>query len=170
MHAEIVVLRLIHVLGGIFWVGTAVFVAAFLLPAMGAAGPASSAVMGGLIRRRMFTIVPVVALATMLAGLRLMWINSTGFAASYFASNGGRTYATGAILALVAFTLFLVVNHPAIGTMTRLGQQLAQAPEHERAPILAEMAAVRAKVTKASTAAATLLALTAVAMAVGRYM
>lgn len=170
MHMEIVALRLIHVLGGIFWVGTAVFVAAFLLPAMGAAGPASSVVMGALIRRRLFTIVPVVAVATLLAGLRLMWINSTGFAASYFASTGGRTYATGADLALVAFTLFLTVNHPSIGAMTRLSQRLTQTPEPERAPILAEMAAIRARVAKASTISAGLLVLTAVAMAVGRYM
>jgi hypothetical protein len=146
------------------------FVAFFLLPAMGMAGPAAAPVMGALVKRKLFTIIPTVAVITMLAGLRMMWINSTGFEASYFAATGGRTYVVGAVLAVAAFTLFMVVNHPAIGRIMQLGQLLAQASEAERGPLMAQMNAVRARAGKASVAAAVLLTLAAVTMAVGRYL
>ena len=36
----ILLLRVLHIVGGVFWVGTAVFIAAFLGPSLRAAGPA----------------------------------------------------------------------------------------------------------------------------------
>jgi uncharacterized membrane protein len=170
MHAELLVLRVVHILGAILWAGTSLFVAFFLLPAMGMAGPAAAPLMGALVKRKLFTIIPAVAVITMLAGLRMMWLNSTGFSASYFAATGGRTYVAGAVLALAAFTLFMIVNHPAIGRMMQLGQQVAQASESERGPLMAQMNALRARAGKASLMSALLLTLAAVTMAVGRYM
>ena len=40
--AELIVLRLVHVLGGIFWVGAGLFNMVYLGPAMAAAGPAAA--------------------------------------------------------------------------------------------------------------------------------
>ena len=37
MQGELLVLRLVHVLGGIFWVGSALFMAIFLFPALASA-------------------------------------------------------------------------------------------------------------------------------------
>ena len=42
MIAEILVLRLVHVLGGMFWVGSGLFSTFFLLPALAGAGPAAA--------------------------------------------------------------------------------------------------------------------------------
>jgi len=170
MQAELLVLRVVHIFGAILWAGTSLFVSLFLLPALKSAGPAAAPVMGALMKRKLVVVIPTVAVITMLAGLRLMWLTSTGFSASYFASTGGRTYVVGAVLALAAFTLFMVVNHPAIGRMMQLGQQIAQAPEADRGPLMAQLNAVRARAGKASLGAALLLTLAAVAMAVGRYV
>ena len=72
MSTELVVLRLVHILGGIFWLGSGLFTTFFLIPALGRAGPAAAGpVMGALQQRRLFTVLPVVALLTILSGVRL---------------------------------------------------------------------------------------------------
>src|SRR5690242_10297384 len=103
MNYEILVLRLIHVVGGVIWAGTAIFIAVFLLPALGQAGPAGAPVMAGLVNRKVFVIVPIIAIVTMLAGLRLMMIVSGGFSADYFHSRHGMTYVFGAVCAISGF-------------------------------------------------------------------
>ena len=170
MHAELLILRIIHVVGAVIWAGTALFVSFFLLPAMGAAGPAAAPVMGALVKRRLFVIVPAIAVLTMLAGLRLLWLISDGYSAAFFASRPGMTYGTGTVVSIVAFTIFLTVNRPALGKMGPLQQQMAQMPEAERAPLMAQLSALRARTAAGSQAIAILLSIAAITMAIGRYM
>lgn len=170
MHAEFLILRVLHVGGAVVWAGTSFFVTLFLLPALGQVGPAAGPVMGALVKRRLFVVVPTVAVITMLAGLRMMWITSSGFSMAYFSTRSGMTYLVGSVLALAAFTIFLLVNHPAIGRSMQLGQQMAQAPESEKGALMAEMNAVRARAAKGSLGSTVLLALTLLGMAVARYL
>lgn len=170
MYAELLIMRIIHVGGAVLWAGTSLFVSIFLLPALGQVGPAAGPVMGALVKRKLFVAIPIVAVLTMLAGLRLMWITSSGFSAQYFSGRGGQMYSAGAIAAIAAFTVFMMVNHPAIGRVMQLGQQMAQAPEAERGAIAAQLNAVRGRAATGSTITAVLLGLAAVAMAVGRYV
>ena len=170
MSPELLVLRAIHVYGAVVWAGSSLFVAFFLIPAIGMAGPAGGPVMGALVKRKLFTIVPIVAVVTMLAGLRLMWLTSKGFSARYFSSALGQTYIVGATFALATFTLFMTVNYPAIGRMVALGQQIAAAPEAERGALTAQLNALRARTATVSKIAALFISITVVAMALGRYM
>lgn len=170
MHAELLILRIIHVVGAVLWAGTALFVSFFLLPAMGTAGPAGAPVMGALIKRRLFVIVPAVAVITMLAGLRLLWLTSDGYSAAYLAGRSGMTYATGTVVSIVAFTIFLTVNRPALGRMGPLQEQMARAAEADRALLMTQLNALRGRTAAGSQAIAFLLLIAAVTMAVGRYM
>lgn len=170
MNPELIGLRIIHVVGAILWAGTSWFMAFFLGPALATVGPAAGPVMAAIQKRKLFTIVPIVAVLVMLAGLRLLQIASNGFSASYFATRSGTTYVTGAVCALLAFTVFMSVSHPSLAKMMKLGPQMAQAPEAERGALMAEMNVVRARAGKASLATAMLLTLAAIAMAVGRYV
>ncbi|MHB8838687.1 MAG: hypothetical protein ACYC7F_07015 [Gemmatimonadaceae bacterium] len=170
MHAELLVLRIVHVVGSILWGGTAMFVAFFLMPAMGMAGPAGAPVMGALVKRRLFVIVPTVAVLTILAGLRLLWLASSGLGAAYWTTRSGMTYAIGAVCGIAAFTVFLTVSRPALGQMGQLQQQLSQASDAEREAIMSRMAAVRGRAAAASQVIALLLIIAAITMAVGRYV
>ncbi len=171
MHSELLVLRIVHVVGSILWGGTAMFVAFFLMPAMGMAGPAGAPVMSALVKRRLFVIVPTVAVLTILAGLRLLWLASSGFSAAYWTTTrSGMTYAIGAVCGIAAFTVFLTVSRPALGQMGQLQQQLSQASDAEREAIMARMAAVRGRAAAASQVIALLLIIAAITMAVGRYI
>ena len=171
MTAEILVLRLVHVLGGIFWLGSGMFTSFFLLPALAGAGPAAGAVMAGLQRRRLFTLLPVVAVLTMLSGLRLMWITSSGFAASYFETARGMTFASSGSAAIVAFVVGMALARPAAMRAAALGASVAAAPdESSRGALLAQLERARHRAAVAHGAAIGLLVIAAAGMAIARYL
>ena len=68
MDPLLVMLRLLHVGLGVFWAGTIFFIVLYLEPSVRAAGPAGGAVMQGLQERRLMTVLPVVALLTLVTG------------------------------------------------------------------------------------------------------
>ena len=168
---EFIALRLIHILGGIFWVGSALFTTFFLVPALTTAGPAAGAVMGALQQRRLFTVLPLVALVTILSGARLLWIASGGFRPEYFESGSGATFTIAAAASLVAFVLSIAVSRPMALRTARLAGQLAQAPEGEpRIRLAAELAQVRRRGAVATLIAVAMLLIAAAGMAVARYL
>ena len=170
MSVELLALRIIHVLGAIIWGGTSIFNAFLLGPAMALAGPAAGPMMGALRQKKMFTIIPTVAGITMLAGFRMMMLDSGGFSSIYFTQRSGITYTAGAVGAVIAFTIFMGMGHPAIMKVMALGQQIPQTPEAERGVLMAQMNAQRARAGFASKSSALVLVFTAMAMAIGRYV
>ena len=168
---EIIVLRLVHILGGVFWVGSGLFSAFYLNPALAKVGPAAGAVMVDMTRRRLFVVMPIIALLTILSGLRLMWIMSTGFSAAYFASAFGATYAAAGGAAILAFLLGIFVMRPTGTRIGAIGAALAgPADGNERSLLGAEMAALQRRSAWANRVNAVLLLLAAAGMAVARYV
>ena len=170
MLAELLVLRLVHVVGGVFWVGSALFTTFFLVPALAASGPSAGQVMGALQRRRLFTVLPAVALLTILSGGRLLWITSAGLSDSYLASAMGRAFIGSAVAAVVAFAVGIVLVRPAGTRAAALGAMLATVPESERAARIAEMNALRQRGAAWGAVALALLLASAAGMAVARYL
>ena len=169
--AELIVLRLIHVLGGIFWVGAGLFNLLFLAPAMAAAGPAAGPIMQVMKRRRIFVIMPTVALLTILSGLRLMMIVSGNFGGAYFRSDAGAAFAFGGACAIVAFVIGVAFAMPAQRRLGAIGPELAAAADDAtRARLQAEASRLQGRMRRAGPATAILLVLAAVAMAVARYL
>jgi uncharacterized membrane protein len=169
MAAELLVLRIIHVVGGILWVGAMAFNAFFLGPAMAASGPAAGQIAAQLQRRKMFVFMPVVAILTILAGLRLLMIASSRFGGNYFGSRSGMTFSAAAAVALIAFIYGMAVTRPAMGRVVALNQQAAAEPAN-RERIMAEIQATQQRAARSTTAVAWLLLVAAVGMAIARYM
>lgn len=170
ISAEVAVLRIVHVLGGVIWAGTSIFLTFFLSPVLKTIGPAAGAVMGGLANRKRFVIIPTIALAVMLAGVRMLMIASSGFQAAYFAAPQGKTYLVGLVGAVAAFVVFMAISHPSLTRVLALGPKMAQASEAERGAMMAEMNGLRARAGKASLVSTVLLITTILAMSLGRYM
>ena len=167
---EILALRLIHVLGGIFWVGAGLMNFLFLAPAMAAAGPATAGpVMQSMRRSGLFVVMPTVAVLTILSGLRLMMIQSGGFEAAYFQTSLGSTFAFGGGAAILAFLIGLGLAMPAQRRMAALGPQIGAADEASRPALQAEMARLQARLRVVGPIVTVLLVAAAVAMAVARY-
>jgi uncharacterized membrane protein len=171
MKAEILVLRLVHILGGIFWVGSLMYTSFFLVPVVRSSPAVAGPVMAGLQKRRLFVVLPIVALLTIASGSRLFMIDSAGFSDAYFATNVGRAYEAGGVAAIVAFLISMLVSRPAFVRAGKLGASLsAVMDEPGRLRIMAEMQRLNRRAAVANGVVLALLVLTAAAMATARYL
>ncbi len=169
MDVPLVLARLLHIVLGVFWAGTLIFNALFLIPAVRDAGPEGAKVAAGLMRRRFFEILPAVAGLTILSGFWLYWRASLGFQPAYMRSSTGMTYGFGAAAAILAFVLGVTIMRPAILRAAALSQAAAAAPSSDREAQLAKAQALRLRGAQAARIVAGLLAIATAAMAVGRY-
>ena len=168
---EFIVLRLVHVVGGLFWVGAGLFNFLWLAPAMMQAGPAAAPIMATLQRRRLFVVLPTVALLTILSGLRLMQLMSNGFSAAYFQTGPGATFGAAGGAAILAFLLGITVALPTQKRMGALGAALAQATDDAaREATRAEMGRLQRRLAVLGPVVTGLLVLAAAGMAVARYV
>ena len=167
----LILLRVTHVLFGVFWAGTAMFNAAFLIPAVRALGPAGGPVMQEIAGKRKLPVYFLVAgLLTVLSGFGLYWHDSQGFTNGFMRSRGGMTFGIGAVLALVAVFLGIFVVTPAAMRAGKLGAAIAAGGKPPTPEQAAEMQQLQATLGKMALVAAGLLTLTTIAMAVGRYV
>jgi hypothetical protein len=169
MDATLIILRLVHIVLGVFWAGTLIFNAWFLGPAMADAGPDAAKVGAGLMRRRLFDVLPVVGGLTLISGIWLYWRASLGFEPAYVHSPVGMTYAVGGLLAIIGFILGVVLMRPAVLRAARLAQSAASAPQGERELQLALAQQLRVSSARVGRIVAVLLLLSVCTMAVGRY-
>jgi len=169
MNALMITLRLLHILGGVLWVGMMFFSTFFMMPAIGEAGPEGAKVMAGVMRRRLPQIMPVTALVTILSGAWLYYRDSAGFQPAFMHSPMGMALGTGGVLAIVAFLIGVIVIRPNMMRAVALTQEAMQAPAAERESKMAQAAAARARGHTAELLVAFLLILAVAAMAVGRY-
>ena len=171
MTAEIIVLRFVHVVGGIFWVGAILLNSLFIFPALMEAGPAAMGpVMAGLQRRKLMAILPVVAVLTILAGARLMSIAAAGSDGAYFQSRTGVTLVIGALAGIVSFLIGMFVGRPTGARMGQVGARMARATDVERPALAAEIAMLQRRSNVASKTVTVLLLVAAGTMAVARYL
>jgi uncharacterized membrane protein len=171
LYAELLVLRLVHILGGITWLGSGIYASFFLIPALSATPPLMPQVMAGLQRRRVFIIIPTVGLLTVLTGIRLLWIDSAGFSDSYLSTGTGRTFSIGGLAAIIALLVQVFIQRPAGARLGAIAAALAasRAPE-EQQRLTAEADRLRRRNLLATTVAVRLGVLAAAAMAIARYV
>jgi len=171
MDVLVVVLRLVHVVFGVFWAGTLIFFAAFLIPAIQETGPDGGKVMAALQRRGVMNVIPVAAILTVVSGIWLYWRLSDGFSNAWMASPFGHATAGGGVLALIALVIGLAVMRPAALRVTALAAAMAANPDDPaNAARGTEAQKLRRRIATAGKTVAVLLALATVAMAVARYL
>lgn len=166
----ILVLRLLHIVLGTFWVGAILLNALFLEPATRAAGPAAMPVMQEMMKRRLLFWLPLTALITLLSGLALLWMQSDGFGPEWMGSRLGMAYSTGGTLAIVAFIIGFFVMRPAQLRMGALGASMPQLSGPDKEAAMAEVGRLRPRVTMTLRLVAVLLTLAVGFMASARYL
>src|SRR5262245_31349890 len=171
MEARLLVasLRLIHILGRIFWVAGVMVNTLFLLPAVRAVGPSAGPVLQFMMQRRRLPIWMNVAMGlTMLSGFGLY---------GFFASAGGgwarsrmaMVLGLGALFALGAAGIGGALIQPTTRKLAALGQQLQGAGGPPSAAAQEEMKGLQARLSKGLSFVLTFVLLAAAAMAVARY-
>jgi hypothetical protein len=133
------------------------------------AGPAvAGPIIANLRQRRMFTILPIVAILTILSGIRLMMIVSAG-TPQWFQSPMGQTFSFSGLFAILSFFIAIFIARPATMRMGKLSASPA-ADDATRELHAAQMRSLQSRATWSTQIATGLLILAAAGMAVARYV
>jgi hypothetical protein len=165
----LIILRLIHVLSGAFWIGAALFNVIFLVPTIRALGPTAGPVMQHLVQVKKMPIWLLGAgVLTFLSGLSLYWRASGGFSNGWMQSGPGRTFGLGAVFALLAILVGMLFTTPAAKRAGEIAASLgSQPPTPEKA---AELKAAQKRIGITSALATLFVFFATCAMAVARYI
>jgi len=162
-------LRLVHIVAGTFWVGSAVFGALILLPTARAAGPEGGRFLGRLMQR-MGPALGIAMLLTVIPGFMMYGRLSAGFNRAWVTSPQGLALGTGAVATILAIILGIAANAPTRGKILALSKSLdAQGGTPDTAKA-AQLAQLEARVERGAQLVAVLLVAAAGAMAVARYL
>jgi uncharacterized membrane protein len=167
---DFVVLRLIHVVGGAFWLGAAGTLFLFLQPTALATAPEGQRFMLHLLRNRHFSeVVLVDALLTGAAGAILFWRNTNGFELELMTQPQFLGFTVGAVAGAIALLLFLVVGYPAGRRIVAIADRLEverRPPSEDEQRILATAQRV---LNRLGPTVLVFLIVAAAAMATARY-
>jgi len=170
MDIYTIVLRLLHILAGVFWVGAIWMIAGFVMPTAEASAPDGPKFMQRLFQGRLPMVISAAAGTNILAGLLLYWKDSGGLRLDWITTRAGLTFTIGGLAAIVAFVLGIVVNKAAADRLGELGKAIQAAGKPPTPEQVVEMKLLQAKLSMGTKWAAALLTLALIAMAVARYV
>lgn len=111
-------LRAIHIVGGVLWVGGVVVVGLFLLPATQAVGPAAQPMMQFIMGRRKLPVYMMsLGIVTTLGGLLLFYRNVSLTGGAWARSPMGVGISVGAAAAILALIVGMAISAPAAKKM-----------------------------------------------------
>ena len=196
-QSVMLVLRVVHIVFGLFWAGTAVVLAAFVIPAARANGPAGGRLLQELMhRRRLSSWLATAAALTILSGAAMYWRIATDMHDAWIRSRPGMVLGFGGLMALIAAVLGGGVAAPTAKRLEALGRaaqaaapmpeptlayaapdaltlSLVELPPASAGPppeIVAERDRLQARLERVARAIAVLLVIAATCMAIARYL
>ena len=169
MITLMLLLRLLHILAGTFWVGATLVNAYFLLPSVRAVGPSAAPVMIQIMQQRRMQLWLNVAMSVaILAGLGLFGVHESSAHGAFSRSRMGMVLLVGAVLAIAAAGVGGAMVQPAGRKLGAIAQRAGSGPP--AADARGEVAALQARVGRGVNIMAVLLLLSAAAMAAARYL
>jgi uncharacterized membrane protein len=164
-----IILRLIHILAGIFWAGTAFLIAGFLIPTMRATGREGSVFIQHLMQtRRLQMFLGIAMLLTVLSGVTMYARLAAATHGAWAGTAPGIVYGVGAVAAILGGATGAFIGSSAGRRLAAIGSSLGvsgPSPEQQ-----AEMGRLQARIRVGTRVAAGLLTVSASAMAVARYL
>ena len=169
MDIYAIVLRLLHIVGGVFWVGTAWMIAGFLYPTANASAPEGPRFLQRLFQSRLPAITSAAAGINILAGLLLYW-KDTGLRLEVITQRPFLVFGIGGVAAIAAFVIGIAVTKPAADRLVALSKEIQAAGKPPTPEQVAELQQLGKRTFDAAKWVAALLAISLVAMAVARYL
>ena len=188
MNFLMVTLRLLHIIGGVFWVGAGLAMFFFIGPTLGATAEAGQKFAQHLMTQTRFTaIMTASAILTVLAGFILYWIDSDGFSSAWMLSGAGLGFGAGAFFGLIGLVFGLMVGNTngagaffgliglvfglmvgnTNGALAKLGSQIQGKPTPEQ---MAQIGSLRKRLAVVSPINAYALIIATLLMAIARYL
>jgi len=170
MNTLMIILRIIHIFSGIFWVGVSFFNIGFLTPTVQATAPESQKVMQHLTQKtRFLTATYTAATLTLLSGLIMYWILSD-FRIEYMTSGTGLVLAIGGIAGFVAWIIAIFVVRGIFGDMKAVGQAIQAQGGPPTGEQVAELQALSARLYRVGQWAVAILIIAVLAMSTAQYV
>jgi len=159
-------LRLIHILGGMYWFGALMAMYFFVTPTAMATGDAGQQFMKQLGGKSGFSSsILVAAFSAAIAGAWLYWIDSNGLQSAWMTSSSGIVFGVGGFFGAIALTLGIIANRT-MAAVGKLGAQIQGKPTPEQMARMQALQKIIGMVMKYTTYS---LIVSAVCMALARY-
>ena len=159
-------LRIIHIVGGVFWVGGTLMMTFFIGPTVGAIGESGQKFVGHLMNNLKFSNRMAIASgSTVLAGLVLYTLDARA-GETWLRSSFAIGLGIGAIFALIGFVAGILIGRT-IKAMVQLGGQIQGKPSADQ---MTRLQALQKRQTTYSMVSTVTLILATVFMAIARYL
>ena len=169
MDIYVIVLRIVHIFAGVFWVGAAWMIAGFLNPTAKQTGPAGQPFMQKLFQGRLSMVISAAAGLNVLAGALLYWKDSAGFRLVWIGTPVGIGFTAGAVVGLIAFGIGTGVTGPAARKLAALGMTIQTGGKPPTAEQGVALQKLQQKLSVTAQWTAVLVALALFFMATARY-
>jgi hypothetical protein len=164
-------LRVMHIVGGVFWAGAAMTLYGFVVPTAAATRPESSRFMQHLAGASGLSAwMTIAAIVTTVAGLALASPLGGAVGPGFMHTPRGIALALGMLLGLGAFLEGMFVTMPAANGLGELGRAAAANGGKLDAGQSARLEALRTRMVRAGTRGAWMLGITATLMAAARLL
>jgi uncharacterized membrane protein len=132
VYTLMIVLRLIHIIGGVFWVGTSLLFDFFIIPSIRAADEVGKKSFSQLlIKTHLGEAHGISAILAALAGAGLYWIDSQGFTSAWTRSAAGFGFGIGGIFGFFAL-ISSILNAVPLRTLAETAAQIQGSPTPEQ--------------------------------------
>lgn len=159
-------LRIIHIVAGVFWVGGTLIMTFFVGPTVGATGESGQKFVGHLMNNLKFSNrMSTAAGLTILAGLILFGLDARAGAA-WLRSGFATGLSIGAAFAIIGFVFGIMIGRTT-KAMAELGAQMQGRPTAEQ---MSQMQSIQKQQATYSKLSATALILATTFMAIARYL
>jgi uncharacterized membrane protein len=167
---DVLLLRLVHIAAGAFWVGAVFTNVLFIQRTAMALGPDAAKFQLHLIHDKRFpTWVLVSAATTVLAGLALLWLATDGFDAALLFAPARVGFTIGGVVAIVTFGVGSLYVFPRTERIAALMRSIAAAGRPPLPEEQGELLRTRGELLRAGWVVLAGVSLATVAMATARY-
>jgi uncharacterized membrane protein len=165
----LIVLRLLHIVSGIFWVGAALILTFFVSPAARATQESGQKFMAHMMQNTPFSkSIIYAALISVLAGLALYWIDSDGLTSAWMTSGPGLGFGLGGLSALLGLHFGFQINRRS-GRLMQVGGEISSQGTPPTEAQAAEIQTLQQQLKSGGYLNAFFLLLAAILMSTARF-
>ncbi len=165
------ILRFVHIVGGVLWVGAVFLMVGFIFPTVRETGPQGGRFMQELMQRRRLSVyMNTAAGLTMLSGFILMGRIVAATDGAWMETRSGMTFATGGLATILAAIIGGAVVGRGGQRLAKLGAAIQASGGPPSAEQGAEIGRLQLRMGRAMRVVALLLLVAVTTMAIGRYV
>jgi uncharacterized membrane protein len=165
------ILRFIHIVGGVFWVGAVFLMVGFIFPTVRETGPQGGRFMQDLMQRRRLSVyMNTAAGLTMLSGFIMMGRIVSATNGAWMETRTGMTFAIGGLATIIAAIIGGAIVGRGGQRLAKLGATIQASGGPPSAEQAAEMSRLQARMGNTMRVVAVLLLVAVTSMATARYL